>query len=78
LQNLFPKISVSFEGRYDALNPTLFGYDKNAKAFRYLNQLPQLNGEFRDGKWIDRAGTGKVLALSRNNEELIFLKPSSQ
>ena len=64
-----------FEGRYDALNPTLFGYHKNTKHFKFLSDFPAINGECRDAKWINSAGGKKILVVARNNEQLIFLKP---
>ena len=64
-----------FEGRYDALNPTLFGYNKDTKHFKFLSDFPAINGECRDAKWITCAGGKKILVVARNNEGLIFLKP---
>jgi enediyne biosynthesis protein E4 len=64
-----------YEGRYDALLPTLFSYDKNIKEeFNYQPVLPDFDGEIRDEKWINYAGGGKVLVIARNNRELSFLR----
>jgi len=65
-----------YEGRYDALNPTFFGYDKYSNAIHYLSELPAVQGECRDAKWINYAGGGKILVLAMNNGPLIFLKPA--
>ncbi len=66
---------VPYEGRYDALNPTFFDYDKSSNHLNYLSELPAINGECRDAKWISYAGGGKILILAMNNDRLIFLKP---
>jgi hypothetical protein len=65
---------LPYEGRYDAMNPTIFDYDKNSGHFNMLSELPELDGEFRDAKWIDYNGA-KILVIARNNDQLIFLKP---
>src|SRR5579863_2889429 len=65
-----------FEGRYDALNPTLFDYEKGTKQFKVLSDLPAIHGECRDAKWVNCAGGKKMLVVARNNDQLIFLKPA--
>ena len=64
-----------YEGRYDALFPTFFSFDKQKKMFGNISILPEENGEMRDAKWITTAGGKKILILARNNDKLIFLKP---
>ncbi len=59
-----------YEGRYDAMYPTIFSMNKNAAAFI----LPAIDGEVRDMKWIRYAGGEKILVVARNNRNLIFLK----
>jgi enediyne biosynthesis protein E4 len=66
-----------YEGLYDALNPTIFQYDKRSGQFTILSQLPALTSEFRDAKWINYSGGKRILILARNNEPLVFLKPGS-
>ena len=66
---------MPYEGRYDAMSPTFFDYDKNAAHFNYLSELPAIDGECRDAKWINYAGGKKILVIARNNDELVFLKP---
>ena len=66
-----------YEGRYDALYPTLFSFDKDKKVFNELYNFGDINGEMRDAKWLNYAGGGKILVLARNNNTLIFLKPKS-
>ena len=65
---------LPFEGRYDAMNPTIFNYDKKSMQFSNISELSYLDGEFRDAKWIHYAGGKKILVLARNNSRLIFLK----
>jgi enediyne biosynthesis protein E4 len=63
-----------YEGRYDALQPTLFSFDKKSSAFGVQSILPDFNGEVRDTKWINYADGSKVLIVARNNGPLSFLK----
>ena len=65
---------LPYEGRYDAMLPTLFSYD-NAQ-FSLQSNLPFIDGEVRDAKWINYSGGKKVLVIARNNDQLIFLKPN--
>src|SRR5688572_14255712 len=66
---------IPYEGRYDALQPTSFSYNKNNTSFHYDSLLASFTGEARDAKWINYAGGSKVLIIARNNQPLIFLKP---
>jgi enediyne biosynthesis protein E4 len=66
---------IPYEGRYDALQPTFFSYNKKNTSFQYNSELASISGEARDAKWINYAGGGKVLIIARNNQPLIFLKP---
>lgn len=67
---------IPYEGRYDALPPTLFSYNKNSAAFQYNTNLPAINGEIRDAKWLTTNNGKKILVIARNNQPLIFLKPT--
>jgi len=64
-----------YEGRYDALNPAFFSFDKKLQQFRTLANLPGIDGEVRDAKWINYVGGRKILIISRNNDQLILLEP---
>jgi hypothetical protein len=64
-----------YEGRYDAMNPTLFGYDTLSGAFSYLSQQVLPPGEVRDAKWINRPDGSRALVLAINNGPLVFLEP---
>jgi hypothetical protein len=68
---------IPYEGRYDALQPTFFSYNKKRGAFQYDSELASITGQARDAKWINYAGGGKILILARNNQPLIFLKPTN-
>ena len=54
---------VPYEGRYDALRPTVFSYNKTSGGFNQPFSLPAMNGEVRDAKWIKTAG-GNVLVIA--------------
>jgi hypothetical protein len=69
---------IPYEGRYDALQPSFFSFNKNNSSLQYNSQLASLNGQARDAKWINYAGEGKVLIVARNNQPLVFLKPVKQ
>jgi hypothetical protein len=62
-----------FEGRYDAMNPSIFSYDKETQGFHFSYDLPLISGECRDAKWLRTANDGRLLLLARNNGRLIFL-----
>ena len=68
---------LPYEGRYDALLPTAFGYNKNRSGFYTTANLPGINGEIRNARWINYADSSEVLIVARSNEPLIFLKKSS-
>ncbi len=68
---------VPYEGRYDAMNPTIFQYNSGLNQFMNFSYLPDLVGEFRDAKWINYVGGLKILILARNNGQLVFLKPDT-
>jgi hypothetical protein len=65
---------IPYEGRYDALYPSQFYFDKQTNNFKYGYIIPGASGEFRDIKWLNTAGNNKMLVLARNNESLLFLK----
>lgn len=64
---------LPYEGRYDAMLPSVFDYDKNAARFDIGASMPEQEGEVRDAKWINYRGK-KVLVVARNNGRLGFLK----
>ncbi len=64
---------IPYEGRYDALQPTLFSYDKHSKSFATGPDIRDFDGEVRDIKWMNTKG-GKIMAIARNNNTLQFYK----
>jgi hypothetical protein len=66
---------LPYEGRYDAMIPSLFSYDKKSAQFILQSTLPGIEGEVRDAKWMNYAGGRRILVIARNNNQLIFLKP---
>jgi hypothetical protein len=69
---------IPYEGRYDALRPTLFAYDTKTNQFNTQSVLPSVNGEVRDARWINYTGNQKLLLLARNNNDIVFLKPTNK
>jgi len=67
-----------YEGRYDALQPTMFSFDKKSSTFGVQSIMPGFNGEVRDAKWVNYADGSRVLVVARNNGPLAFLKLKSQ
>ncbi|MEO8766654.1 MAG: VCBS repeat-containing protein [Ginsengibacter sp.] len=65
---------LPYEGRYDALLPTIFSYDKNQSALAIAGNLAGINGEVRNTGWLRYADGSKVLLVARNNEKLMFYK----
>ena len=65
---------LPYEGRYDALLPTVFSYNKKETGFNTATNLPGVQGEIRNAKWINYANGSKVLVIARNNEKLLFYK----
>ncbi len=65
---------IPYEGRYDALLPTAFSFNKSTGNFQKGLNIPSVDGEIRDMKWIKSAGEKKILVLARNNAGLQFFK----
>jgi len=65
---------IPYEGRYDALLPTAFTYSKQESGFRLQGNLPSIEGEVRDIKWVGTGSGQKILVIARNNRELLFYK----
>jgi enediyne biosynthesis protein E4 len=69
---------IPYEGRYDALFPTVFSFDKREDRFKISSVLRNINGEMRDAKWLNDKQGNKILTLARNNDSLIFLRPNNK
>ena len=65
---------IPYEGRYDAMLPTVFSYVTSAKKIQAGQVIPDVDGEVRDAKWIRYKDGNQVLVLARNNGSLVFLK----
>jgi len=65
---------IPYEGRYDALPPTLFGFSKAAGGFQTGVNFSSVDGEIRDIKWIGSAEGKSILVIARNNKNLLFFK----
>jgi hypothetical protein len=64
--------TIPYEGKYDALCPTIFSYNNN--QFNASSVLPDVKGEVRDIKWLNTINGGKLLVVARNNDSLLFYK----
>jgi enediyne biosynthesis protein E4 len=67
---------IPYEGRYDALQPSLFSYNKKENAINYETQLTSISGEIRDAEWLNYKGGEQILVIAKNNGPLIFLAPT--
>lgn len=63
-----------YEGKYDALFPSVFSFDKSKSRFDPGEILPDVKGEVRDLKLLHTAKNGDILVLARNNDSLRFFK----
>jgi len=65
---------LPYEGRYDALLPTIFSFKRNEKKFAITEKLPFINGEVRSLNWINYFDGSMVLIIARNNYPLMFYR----
>jgi len=65
---------MPYEGKYDALYPTLFSFDAGKNQFEKNALLPEAKGEMRDAKWLNSINGTKLLVFARNNDSLLFYK----
>jgi hypothetical protein len=65
---------IPYEGRYDALQPTSFVFDKKGDAVITKHASIAIEGEVRDAKWIKLANGKKALIVGRSNEKLLFFE----
>ena len=70
--------TIPYEGRYDALLPTLFSYNKDNKKFVSGAIIPEAEGETRDMKWVKSAGGKQVLVVARNSNSPVILKQTGK
>ncbi len=69
---------IPYEGRYDALLPTIFSFDKNTNRFANQLNIPSFDGAARDIKWLNAVGGNKILVIAGNNKGLQFFKKSDK
>jgi hypothetical protein len=65
---------IPYEGRYDALLPTLFSYDNQKMVFTIQSNIASVYGEARDMKWLNMAGNNRLLMIASNNSAVQFYK----
>jgi hypothetical protein len=65
---------IPYEGRYDALLPTAFSFNKTTNDFKTGMAVPAVDGEVRDVKWIKSANGKQIMVVARNNMALQFFK----
>ncbi len=63
--------TIPYEGRYDALQPTLLQFSNQQGSAK--DMLPTVNGEVRNMKWLKTA-EGRTLIMARNNQAPLFFK----
>lgn len=68
---------IPYEGRYDALLPSFFYFDKAANKMIVTNTL-EIDGEVRDAKWVKQGNKKNILIYARNNAALLFYKPADE
>lgn len=61
-----------YEGRYDALNPVIFGRDS------IVTPITHISGEVRDLQWLRSSGNTKKLVILRNNQSPLLFDFSNQ
>jgi hypothetical protein len=69
---------MPYEGKYDALYPTIFKYNAASKQFYTESILSTAGGEMRDLKWVHNKAANNRLVLARNNNTLLFYQPGKQ
>lgn len=61
---------IPYEGRYDALQPTVFDFQN--QAIQIKTTLPSADGEIRDAKVVRSKNDKRQLVVARNNSSLLF------
>jgi hypothetical protein len=65
-----------YEGLYDGQPLALFKSSETKLNRLAQPNLDAIHGEVKDLKWINSIKYGKILIIARNNEQLLFYKPS--
>lgn len=66
---------IPYEGRYDALWPTAFGFEPGSQKLTVSSRLPFAGGETRKTAWLRRRDAAPLLVLGRNNGTPVFAQP---
>jgi hypothetical protein len=71
---------IPYEGKYDALFPTVFSLAGSASSGSSNpgappSILPEARGEVRDIKWLKGPNGKKIMVIARNNDSLLFYTP---
>lgn len=67
---------IPYEGRYDALKPTMFSYNNQLRG-EVKSIIPDFTSEARDMKWLTTNHGEKLLMISTNNDKIRFYKIKS-
>jgi hypothetical protein len=65
---------IPYEGRYDALLPTAFSFNKTNQHFSTVANIPLIDEEVRNMKWLTNKDGKKILVVAGNNTGLQFFK----
>lgn len=65
---------IPYEGRYDALLPTVFSFTNKTGGASMLSRLNEVKGEIRDIKTIRHASGKQIMVIARNNAGLLFFE----
>ncbi|MBC7934315.1 MAG: VCBS repeat-containing protein [Rhizobacter sp.] len=69
--------TVPYEGRYDAMLATSFSFNTSKNNFSSGINIPSVDGEVRDMKWLQVAGGKKMLVIAGCNSGLQFYEQSN-
>jgi len=65
---------IPYEGRYDALQPSMFTFNKSNNEIKATSIIPDFDGEVRDIKWLKTINGKKIMVIAKNNGKPIFLQ----
>jgi enediyne biosynthesis protein E4 len=65
-----------YEGRYDSQPLALFEINNGSINRLAQNNFNSISGQVKELKWINTIKHGKILIVGRNNEPLLFYKPT--
>lgn len=65
---------MPYEGKYDAMFPTIFSFEQESKSFKINGVISQLRTEARDIKILEESGKSALVMIAGNNEPLHFFR----